>query len=356
MEIIKVAKNLLVIDHHKTAQADLSELDQNYKIFDLNFSGAVLTWTYFFPDKNIPLFIKYIQDRDIWTKLLPNIDEFAGWFYTLPFEFEIYNKYLDDNIFLENLKTNGMAYRDLNQYYINQALENITIKFCKINNNYYFVGYLNSTILKSDIGNKILEKIQLLDFSAIFSIQDNITNFSLRSTDNHVDVSQIATIYGGGGHRNASGVQVQLVTSILPSIIYEPCYSYIKNIYFDKITINNKIYNTVYLFSPVNKRKLGLYLLQVKFNNIQNCQNIFNINNNLPTNNNPTKFEIAVVFDYCHDHNTGQNYTYFAVNTEKLFLDLENLNNFFGVDISASQLKYPGINKIIPIDLKPILE
>jgi uncharacterized protein len=32
--------------------------------------------------------------------------------------------------------------------------------------------------------------------------------FSLRSTDSGIDVSEIAKLYGGGGHRNASGFRV----------------------------------------------------------------------------------------------------------------------------------------------------
>ncbi|WP_224794071.1 DHHA1 domain-containing protein [Pseudomonas fluorescens] len=32
--------------------------------------------------------------------------------------------------------------------------------------------------------------------------------FSLRSTDEGMDVSEVASQYGGGGHRNASGFRV----------------------------------------------------------------------------------------------------------------------------------------------------
>lgn len=50
----------------------------------MTHSGAMLTWFYFFPEIEPPLLIKYIEDRDIWTKALPNTDDFSSWFYTLP--------------------------------------------------------------------------------------------------------------------------------------------------------------------------------------------------------------------------------------------------------------------------------
>ena len=48
-------------------------------------------------------------------------------------------------------------------------------------------------------------------FSACFMVtKDNKVKFGLRSTDKGVDVSEIATSFGGGGHRNASGFSVPL--------------------------------------------------------------------------------------------------------------------------------------------------
>ena len=38
--------------------------------------------------------------------------------------------------------------------------------------------------------------------------------FSLRSTDDGLDVSEIAKQYGGGGHRNASGFTVGYDTAL----------------------------------------------------------------------------------------------------------------------------------------------
>lgn len=83
-DLLSKVNKLLIIDHHKSAEKDLAEIDEKHKIFLMDFSGAMLTWFYFYPKIKPPLLIKYIQDRDIWTKKLPHTDDFVSWFYTLP--------------------------------------------------------------------------------------------------------------------------------------------------------------------------------------------------------------------------------------------------------------------------------
>jgi nanoRNase/pAp phosphatase (c-di-AMP/oligoRNAs hydrolase) len=46
LDLRERAKDLLIIDHHATAEKELGGLD--FAIFDMNKSGAVLTWEYFF--------------------------------------------------------------------------------------------------------------------------------------------------------------------------------------------------------------------------------------------------------------------------------------------------------------------
>lgn len=82
------ARGVLVLDHHKTAQENLVEIQfprdkYNFRfkdwletggyingnlaaIFDLNRSGAGLTWDYLHPDAPRPRIIDLIEDRDLW--------------------------------------------------------------------------------------------------------------------------------------------------------------------------------------------------------------------------------------------------------------------------------------------------
>ena len=63
-ELHSKVHKLVVLDHHKTAQADLAGLD--YAKFDMNKSGAVLAWEYFHPGKVVPDMLRLIQDGDLW--------------------------------------------------------------------------------------------------------------------------------------------------------------------------------------------------------------------------------------------------------------------------------------------------
>src|SRR5579864_9108380 len=79
----KEARSVLVLDHHKTAQEDLdalepfwhpySDLIYNtrgsellFANFDLDRSGAGLTWDYLHPNSPRPRIIDLIEDRDLW--------------------------------------------------------------------------------------------------------------------------------------------------------------------------------------------------------------------------------------------------------------------------------------------------
>ena len=309
LEIIKKAKNLLIIDHHKSAQKDLVEISDKYKIFDMNHSGAMLTWFYFYNNIPAPLLIKYIEDRDIWAKKLDLVDEFVSWFYTLPHDFNEYNKYLDDNLLMEMVKTKGVNFLELNNNYINQALEYVVIKFNKIKDKYYFIGYINSTVLKSDIGNKIFDKFPLINFSAIYSINDydNSTTYSLRSNEISTDVSEISTLLNGGGHRNASGNKVFYIVNHL-GINYDnnsQLYTLLDYIYFDRIELNNNNkLDIVYLNTNIYKYELSAYLLQKRYTNnnnkdIQEATHLYQTKNTIINNNKEiNEFHVCAIWDY----------------------------------------------------------
>lgn len=312
INLLTKVNKLLIIDHHKSAEKDLQDIDDKHKIFHMGHSGAMLTWFYFYGDTNPPLMIEYIQDRDIWTKKLSNTDDFASWFYTLPLKFEEYDKYSDDNVLLEMIKTKGIAFGELNNYYINQAIDHVVPKFCKIKNKYYFVAYVNSTVCKSDIGNQIFNKFPLVDFSVAYSINDNSnsTSFSLRSTDKHADVSEIAFSLGAGGHRNASGIRLDHVTNHIPGKTYDTgqLYKLLDKIYFGNLEHDNKELYVTYLNSSLYKYEFATYLMQKKYTDkdkydVQVSENLYKIKNNSDEKH---KSDIIIIFDYDIQNNVTE--------------------------------------------------
>ena len=80
-----------VIDHHITAQEALKGLD--YCVFDMEQSGATLTWQYFFPKKPIPSMLSYIEDRDLWRWKLPDSRAVSAWLGSHEFDFKVWSRY-----------------------------------------------------------------------------------------------------------------------------------------------------------------------------------------------------------------------------------------------------------------------
>lgn len=272
-QIIEESKSVFIIDHHSSAEKMLNDLEDKYKIFDMKHSAAVLVWKYMnneTDDEKVPLMLRYIEDRDIWKKELPNNEEFSVWFFTLEMEFEVYEEVYDSPELLKNGIEKGKYFIELNKHIIKEQSKWATPKLVKLSNKknseFVFVSHLNCPILKSDIGNYIFNYFPHIDLSAIYTQQEekNVTGFSLRSTKYHRDVSQISTEYlGGGGHRNAGGCAIQATTKCISAVEYDiGLYDLItNNLYYGKIN-DQKV---VYLNSTTNKEVIGKYLLQKKF-------------------------------------------------------------------------------------------
>ncbi|AYV79688.1 MAG: DHH family phosphohydrolase [Faunusvirus sp.] len=216
-EMIKKAKSLLILDHHKTSFEALTLLPDKYKIIDQTHSGAWLTWRHFHPDKEVPRLINYIQDRDLWQFKLPNSEHFFARFKAVPFEFKEYDLYMDDKKF-DSLMAEGRIIYEYEQHTIRASLKHAALQLARLpDNKYYIIAYLNSSTLKSELGNELCKRYKMADFAVVYSYDDisNKTFCSLRSTDEQKDVEIVAKMFNGGGHRNASGVTMDGIHTVL---------------------------------------------------------------------------------------------------------------------------------------------
>ena len=91
------ANSLIILDHHKSAMEDLCDLD--FAWFSEDHSGAFLAWHFFHPGEDVPKFISYIEDRDLWKWKLPYSREFSAAFETVPYDFREYDNFCDDSVF-----------------------------------------------------------------------------------------------------------------------------------------------------------------------------------------------------------------------------------------------------------------
>lgn len=196
------AASVIVLDHHKTAEADLRDLPGVISVFDMNRSGARITWDYFFPTVEPPALLKHVEDRDLWRFALRKTREIQASVFSYPYEFAAWD-FLMEQADLNQLAVEGEA---IERKHFKDIRELIGV----VTRNMVIGGYLVPVAnlpytLTSDAGH-ILAKDK--PFAGCYWDTPDGRVFSLRSTDAGVDVSEIAKQYGGGGHRNASGFRL----------------------------------------------------------------------------------------------------------------------------------------------------
>jgi uncharacterized protein len=202
---------IIHIDHHITIKEDVEYLKKykNYlSIFDLQHSGAYLTWEYLF--KEVPKLIYYIEDRDLWKKEFPKTDEICYFLFArvLDKPQELLN-YLDYDE--EEIYQRGLELKTYMQTNIQQTLEKVDpiwIKFGSLLKKYK-VPALNSTFYLSELGNELAKKYG--GISCIFYITNHDVKLSFRSVEGtKLYAKDAAKFFGGGGHLHAAGAKIPL--------------------------------------------------------------------------------------------------------------------------------------------------
>lgn len=215
----KVAKSVLILDHHKTAAEDLAgfapatdvnawmqfrELDGGNNIcalFDMNRSGAGIAWDFFHPGMLRPGFIAYIEDRDLWRKSLPSGDEFTIALRSYPQDFAVWDKLVNRGL---SLIDEG---RDIQRYY-RMRVEELKKEARLGCIDGYHVPVANAPYFAaSEVAGELAVSNPFA--ACFFQRADGMWQYSLRSRDGGVDVSEIAKKFGGGGHKGAAGFAVQ---------------------------------------------------------------------------------------------------------------------------------------------------
>jgi oligoribonuclease NrnB/cAMP/cGMP phosphodiesterase (DHH superfamily) len=225
----QTAQSLLILDHHKTAQADLADvqeaptasqwLDHEWNtllsvgsihmaaVFDMERSGAQIAWDYFHPRTARPLLVDYVGDRDLWRFKLPLSREVNAFVFAHEYTFQNWD-YLDAQLrdHMDVQRVAGMGGAIEKKHHKDVAeLVNVTRRTMRIGGRDMPVANIPYT-LTSDAGHLMARCDQ--GVAACYWDTPDGRTFSLRSTDDGPDVSEIAKSYGGGGHKNAAGFRM----------------------------------------------------------------------------------------------------------------------------------------------------
>ncbi|MFV8385997.1 DHHA1 domain-containing protein [Vibrio parahaemolyticus] len=206
-ELAAQAESILVLDHHKTALQELAPLLEDGIIqgkFDMNHSGAMLAWMWFFPQVEPPALIKHIQDRDLWRFDLPGTREIQSALYSFPMDFETWDMLM--SIDTSILYKQGIAIDRAHKKNVQGLVEFVSYRDTIAG---FDVPVLNCNYMfASDAGHELAKGEA---FSATYYDTEENRKYSLRSSeDGGIDVSEIAAKFGGGGHRHAAGFKIPL--------------------------------------------------------------------------------------------------------------------------------------------------
>jgi len=207
-KMIEDCASLLLLDHHKSAKEDLEGVFNNSKVlgeFDMDRSGAMMTWQWFNPVDDPPQLIKHIQDRDLWRFDLDMTREIQAALFSLPYDFDEWAKYMENNLNIISLFNDGQAIERKHHKDVNELLK-VTQRRMNIGGHNVPVANLPYTLV-SDAAHKMA-----IDepFAGCYWDTPRGRVFGLRSTADGLDVSEIALQYGGGGHKAAAGFTVAL--------------------------------------------------------------------------------------------------------------------------------------------------
>jgi oligoribonuclease NrnB/cAMP/cGMP phosphodiesterase (DHH superfamily) len=213
ISLSKSTKKIIIIDHHKTAEENLEALKDNDKFeinFDMEESGASLCYQYFSKKLNKNILEKkevfdYIKDRDIWNFELENSKEVSEATRILikPNDLDSFDEFYMNWDF-QNLTDMGSVLLKKTEISVKSKIKKNKLKNITLNG--VLFKCCNATDNLSDIGNGICLKYNI-PAAMYFILPNNKVIFSLRSTDELPDASEVAKANGGGGHRNACGFE-----------------------------------------------------------------------------------------------------------------------------------------------------
>lgn len=203
------AASLLVLDHHKSAEAALEGLP--YARFSKHRSGAGMAWEHFMAGAPMPALVQYVEDRDLWLFALPSSKDINAWIMSHDYDFATWtdlNNALKDTSGLMIATGAGRALQRKHALDCKRLIE-ATKRTMVIGG--HTVPVVNASFLHaSEIGHMLAEPHDV-PFAAIYHDATTARRFSLRSDqDGGADVSEIAKMYGGGGHKNAAGFEMPI--------------------------------------------------------------------------------------------------------------------------------------------------
>ena len=205
--------DVVILDHHKSSQEDLAALKEEEGLgleihFDMTKSGARLAWEYFHPHTPVPRLVEYVEDRDLWRWSLPSTKEAIAWLgvSATTNDPDSYIAALQEfhESFAENIRAGVYIIKEQNV-----RIKEMAERFRYLEIEGFGRGAIvNAPVYPSEVAEYVYENNEV-PFVIVYAITaDCKVSLSFRSkagAEHSIDVTTLARVFGGGGHRNASG-------------------------------------------------------------------------------------------------------------------------------------------------------
>lgn len=203
MEMLaKITARFVVLDHHKSSKTYVESAPEH--VFDSTRSGATIAWHYFHPTTHIPRLLQCLEDGDLYRYALPDTRDIFSYLLVLPFDFLAWDELmlkLEDDTQRDEVMKKAKAYTEFFEALANSSVDRAKKVHFEGHEVYFASTHPNMT-MKSYVGHALYTKLP--PFSLVVTAHPNGFGVSIRG-DGTIDVSVIATKYGGGGHPGSSG-------------------------------------------------------------------------------------------------------------------------------------------------------
>ena len=249
-ELAGQARSVLQLDHHASARAEWATLLQAgpdgtdsfthptlplRAIFDLDKSGARLAWEHFFPETEIPLLLQHVEDMDLWRFALTDTRAFSRALRLQAMDFTTWDQLLaampdSESPRYREMIAEGRAIEKFFEREIERLVHSRLVMPATLagesvdalqarRHGQALIEEENGwrqaipglavnadALFTSELGHRLAERSGT--FGLIWQLAaDGEIKISLRAAG-QLDVSRIASHYGGGGHRNAAGFRM----------------------------------------------------------------------------------------------------------------------------------------------------
>ena len=229
-QIAEQAEQVLFIDHHKTHQQEIKQLQLKppHKIvYRIDRCGATLVWDLFHQGKKMPRFVSLVEDNDLGRWKFEDTIPFVTAAETLlPMKpdsasLKKWDRLLDENV-LDSLVENGRQFLVYKKKLIDWESKRVTTalfpskklrKKYRMDKKTYKIAVINGGSPSVSLVGKQVVDTHPVDFCLIYRInlRRQVYQISLRSkTGTNNDVGEVAKQLGGGGHKHASGLSIPL--------------------------------------------------------------------------------------------------------------------------------------------------